>query len=271
MQLWKHESYMAQRQFVGPNPPQGAVITYHLRAPSDAKIVVRGPDREIVRELEAKGEAGFNRVVWDLRAAGPEGVANARGPFVLPGKYTAYLSAAGGAVPATIQVDWDPAFPLSDEERGLRFTFLKDAGELQRRVQQTSTPLTDLRNELTKREDLKPVAAAASLLSQVEQAQRRLGGGGAGGEEEGGFGGGLRSQVNGLVNEFEGGGAQQGTLSGPTAVQRARLAAASAEVAKLVTDVDKVLSDDLGRLNVQLDKLKIPRVVVRAAQTSAIQ
>jgi len=40
-------------------------------------------------------------------------------------------------------------------------------------------------------------------------------------------------------------------------------------VDKLVTDVDKVLSDDLGRLNAELDKLKIPRVVVRAAQTSS--
>ena len=270
-QLWKHESYMAQRQFIGPNPPQGAVITYHLASPSDAKIVVRGPDKDVVRELAATGEAGFNRVVWDLRAAPPEGVPGARGPYVLPGKYTVYLAAAGGAIPATMQVDWDPLFPVPDEERRLRFTFLKEAGELQRRVHRTSSTLSDLRHELTKRADLKGVAAVTAFVSQVEQRQRRLGGGGGGGEEEGGFGGGLRSQVNGLISELEGSGAQQGTLSGPTVVQRARLAAASAEADKLVTDVDKVLSDDLGRLNAELDRLKIPRVVVRPAQTSSNQ
>jgi photosystem II stability/assembly factor-like uncharacterized protein len=270
MQLWKHESYMAQRQFIGPNPPHGAVITYHLAAPSETQIVVRGPDREIVRELTATGEAGFNRVVWDLRAAGPQGVPNTRGPFVLPGKYTMYLSAAGGAIPSPIQVEWDPDFPLSDEERRLRFTFLKDAGELQRRLHEVTTTLTSLRTELAKREDVKAVPAAAAVLSSVEQRQRRVGGG-AGGEDEGGFGGGLRSQVNGLVGELDGGGAQQGTLSGPTPVQRARLAAASAEVDKLVTDVDKVLSDDLIRLNGELDRLKIPRIIVPAARASSSQ
>ena len=270
-QLWKHESYMAQRQFIGPNPPQGAVITYHLASPAETKVVIRGSDRDIVRELTATGEAGFNRVVWDLRAAPAEGVQGARGPYVLPGKYTVYLAAAGGAIPGTIQVEWDPLFPVPDEERRLRFTFLKDAGELQRRLQRPTNALTELRTELTKRPDLKGVPAATAFLAEVEQRQRRLGGGGGGGEEEGGFGGGLRSQVNGLINEFEGSGAQQGTLSGPTAVQRARLTSASAEVDKLVTDADKFLSDDLGRLNAELDRLKIPRVVVRAAQTSSNQ
>jgi photosystem II stability/assembly factor-like uncharacterized protein len=261
---WKHESYMAQREFIGPNPARGTAITYHLAAPSPgAKIVIRGADREIVRELEATGDAGFNRVVWDLRATGPAGVPNARGPHVLPGKYTMYLSAAGGASPAAIEVEWDPDFATSDEERRLRFTFLKDAGELQRRLHVTSESVEALRNELTKRQDLKSVPAASALLDTVEKQRRRLGGGGGGGGEEGGgFGGGVRSQVNGLVGELEGSGVQQGTLSGPTAVQRARLGAATGEVDKLVTDVDKILREDVGRLNAELDRLKIPRVNV---------
>jgi hypothetical protein len=231
-------------------------------------VIIRGPDREVVRELPASGDAGINRVVWDLRAAAPDGVPNTRGPFVPPGKYTMHLSAAGAAIPGTIQVDWDPAFPLTDEERRLRFTFLKEAGELQRKVHRISTALAAVKGELTKREDLKGVAAAASLLGKVEQQQQRIAGGGAGGEE-GGFGGGLRSQVNGLINEIDGGGVQQGTLSGPTSVQRARLVSASAEVAKLVTDADIVLSDDLERLNTELDRLKLPRIVVPAAGTSS--
>jgi hypothetical protein len=268
MQLWKDESYGAQRQFIGPNPPHGAAITYHLATASPgAKIVVRGPDREVVRELAAAGDAGFNRVIWDLRAGAPEGVPNARGPYVLPGTYTIYLAAAGGAIPAPLQVHWDPAFAVSDKDRRLRFTFLRDAGELQRRLHRVSTTLTALRSQLEKRQDLKAVPAAAALLAQVEQRQRQADGGGRAGGDEAGFGRNLRAQVTGLAGELEGGGAQQGTLSGPTAVQRARLAASSAEMDKLVTDVDNILSDDLERLNAELDSLRIPRITVSASSS----
>ncbi len=231
MQLWKNESYGAQRQFIGANPPPGALITYHLRAAATgAKMIVRDVESAIVREVAATGEPGFNRVVWDLRAGAPDGVPNARGPFVLPGAYRVYLSVAGSTPSVPLQVEWDPAFPLSDEERRARFKFLTDAGDLQRRVHEASGRLA----ELTKGRD------ATKHTTSIEQLQRRLGRGG-GGDEEGGFGGGgVRSQINGLVSEIDGGGVQQGTLSGPTAVQSARLAAAKAEVEKIEGEIEQL-------------------------------
>jgi hypothetical protein len=125
--------------------------------------------------------------------------------------------------------------------------------------------LTALAKELTAVQDR--VKSAAALRQQVEQLQRRIARGG-GGEEEGG-GAGLRSQVNGLVSEIDGGGAQQGTLSGPTVTQRARLEAAKAEVQKLQADTARILSDDLGRLNIELRKLKLRPIVVPAPKTSS--
>ena len=223
------------------------------------------------------GDAGFNRVVWDLRASAPEGVPNARGPYVVPGNYRVQLAAAGAAVSAPLQVEWDPNFPLTDEERRRRFQFLTDAGQLQKALHEASTTLGAVRPEVTKRqESLKSMGgatgarqAAEAVASSLEQIQRRIGGGGGGGEEEGGFGGGLRSQANGLVSEIDGGGVQQGTLSGPTAVQIARLAAVNAEVEKLRSALSRVLRDDLNGLNTQLEQLKLPRIAVPPSRSSS--
>jgi photosystem II stability/assembly factor-like uncharacterized protein len=269
MQPWKHESYGAQRQFIGPNPPHGAIINYYLgSAAPAAKLIIRDPQGNLVREISAGSAPGFNRVVWDLRASGPEGVPNTRGPFVLPGTYRVQLPAQGGSVSAPLQVEWDPMFPVSETERSSRFRFLTDAGRLQTRIQRVASNVAEVRKQLAPvQEQLKamprPNTAANEAVSRfaglVDQLQRRVGGG-AGGEDEGGFGGGLRSQVNGLVSEIDGGGAQQGTLSGPTVVQSRRLAAAQTDVDKLDTEAERVFNNELTQLNGQLSKLRIQRI-----------
>jgi hypothetical protein len=224
-----------------------------------------------VRELEASGEAGFNRVVWDLRARAPEGVPNARGPFVLPGPYRVYLSTPVGSVAVSLRVDWDPELSLSDEERARRYRFLTDAGRLQERIQGASAALAAVRKQLTDlQEPLKGVRGNARLAdgvsrftSSIEQLQRRLGGG-SGGDEEGGFGGGLRSRVNGLVGEIDGGGVQQGTLAGPTTTQSARLVAATADVEAFQADFDRLLGPDLEQVNDRLARARLPRITLPA-------
>ena len=120
---------------------------------------------------------------------------------------------------------------------------------------------------------LRRVAAepASTLTAAVEQWQRRAGRTGGGGDEEGFGGGGLRSQVNGLVSEIDGSGVQQGTLSGPTPTQQMRLTAAKTDFDKLHADAERVLSHDLGRLNAALDRLGIPRIAVPPSRTPSAQ
>jgi photosystem II stability/assembly factor-like uncharacterized protein len=84
-------------EFAAPNPPPGALITYHLRSDQKARLVVRVADAEgkTVRELGGPSTAGVHRVNWDLRASG-EGGGGRFGPrtggtLVKPGKYTATL------------------------------------------------------------------------------------------------------------------------------------------------------------------------------------
>jgi photosystem II stability/assembly factor-like uncharacterized protein len=118
------------KPFAGPNPPYGAAITYYLKEHGPAKVEVLDEAGKLVRDLGAMPqEAGLNRVVWDLRHQGPHartmGAAAAddgggfgfpaRGPLVLPGKYTVRLTAGGKTLTRELDVKVDPTIPVSSE------------------------------------------------------------------------------------------------------------------------------------------------------------
>jgi photosystem II stability/assembly factor-like uncharacterized protein len=58
--------------FLGPNPPNGALIQYYLKTKPEEKervrITITDKDGKTVRDLPGTKEAGINRVVWDLRS-----------------------------------------------------------------------------------------------------------------------------------------------------------------------------------------------------------
>jgi len=144
-----------------PNPPDGAVIAYHLR--EDAKLVVlelvdshgglvrryssddapEAPvaDRNIpdywIRPWQAlPARAGLHRFVWDLRHAAPEvdsftypiaaTYANTprepRGPLVVPGRYTVRLKVGGLELERPIEVVIDPRVKASADDLALQST-----------------------------------------------------------------------------------------------------------------------------------------------------
>jgi photosystem II stability/assembly factor-like uncharacterized protein len=60
-----------QKAFFGPNPPNGASITYFLKSkPAEkdkVKITVTNKDGKVIRDIDGTGDAGVNRVTWDLK------------------------------------------------------------------------------------------------------------------------------------------------------------------------------------------------------------
>ncbi|MBI4471046.1 MAG: hypothetical protein HY646_00150, partial [Acidobacteria bacterium] len=118
-QFWKDESYSAQRFFTGPNPPHGAILNYYLRsaAAGDVKLTITDSEGRTVRELAGTKDAGINRVVWDMRHAGPAGLPTARGPYAVSGTYTVRLSAGGREVSTTVQLEPDPLMTNSATEQ----------------------------------------------------------------------------------------------------------------------------------------------------------
>jgi photosystem II stability/assembly factor-like uncharacterized protein len=270
IQRWKHESYSAQRVFVGPNPPAGAMLTYHAKTAGkgSASLAIRDAAGTVVRELTGPATAGLNRVVWDLRSAAPAAVANARGPFVLPGAYTVTVTVDGRTSSAPLSVEADPLFPVPDSERRARVAFLTAALAAQSDLAGAAQSVRGVRDQLTalqeqlKQQSPAPAAVAegtAALVKTLTDLQTRIAGAGGGGG--GGGGGGLRGRVNGLFTELDGSGIHQGTLSGPTAGQRTRLEAAQADIRTLQADLTRALGAQLSALNDDIARLKVPRIV----------
>ena len=273
IQRWKHESYSAQRAFVGPNPPAGAILTYHVKTASKAPpaVTIRDASGVVVREFPGTATAGLNRVVWDLRSSAPAALQNARGPFVLPGAYTVTVGLEGRTSSAPLTVAADPLFPVTDIERRARVEFLTGALALQAELARAAQSIRGVRDQLTAlqeqmtRQSPPPapvVDRAAALTKTLTDLQTRIGGaGGGGGDEGGGGGGGLRGRANALFTELDGSGIHQGTLSGPTAGQRQRFEAARKDVEALQADLARALGAELTTLNDEIARLKVPRIV----------
>jgi photosystem II stability/assembly factor-like uncharacterized protein len=115
---------IGDKQFTGPNPPTGALITYYLKEKPDDKkaFKVQIFDRagKLVQEIDRPGkEKGLNRVTWNLRLGGAEVrrppteeetafSGPPRGPLVLPGIYTAKLTLGEKTVEERVEVRLDP-------------------------------------------------------------------------------------------------------------------------------------------------------------------
>jgi hypothetical protein len=69
--------------WTAPNPPLGAVFTYHVRQdlPADAKLVLTITDEsgKQVRRLDLDKSAGLRRIAWNLRADPPAPAAASQG------------------------------------------------------------------------------------------------------------------------------------------------------------------------------------------------
>ena len=62
------------KHFYGRNPEAGTAIHYYLREPARGPVRITVADvvtGEVFRDLEGTGEAGMNRVQWDLRGNQP--------------------------------------------------------------------------------------------------------------------------------------------------------------------------------------------------------
>jgi hypothetical protein len=224
----------------------------------------------VIRNLEGKADAGLNRVAWDLRRLAPSVLTGQRGPLVPPGAYSATVRVGSRESKATITVTPDPAVPVSEADRQLRYQFLTEVLNLAGGLAQAGNDVRAVRDQLTalqdslKRTPNPPASvmdAAAGLAKTLTDLQSRVGGGGGGGGEEGGGGGGVRGRINALFSELDGSGIHQGTLTGPTQSQRQRLDALRSDAAALRTAIDRALDVDLTALNSEIARQNVPRIV----------
>lgn len=126
----------ANLPFRGDNPPYGALITYRLREKAKTPVTVKVLDSEgkVIRQFHGTGDAGINRVAWDLRyptlsKPSPEqdwAMATGffykavNGPTVEPGEYKVQIELGDAKVSTPVRVEDDPAVTISAQDRAAR-------------------------------------------------------------------------------------------------------------------------------------------------------
>ncbi len=121
-----------QWRYAAPNAPEGVEFSYYLKSEIKAKdkhdkkgpvmIVITDAQGHSINTLHAPGKAGLNQFVWDMDYAGPTaidfiksagGEQQRGGPQVLPGSYTASLTADSQTLTQTVSVRLDPDVNVS--------------------------------------------------------------------------------------------------------------------------------------------------------------
>jgi hypothetical protein len=186
-----------------------AFLTYSLQAASKGPVPIDILDAQggVIRKLEAPGNAGIDRMVWDLRYDPPRmvalrtpapdnphiwdeprfrdqnsrpithwGIAEAEvGPIVAPGKYSVRLTANGQTVTQPIMILPDPHSPGTPADIDLSVKTLL-------RIRDDISKTADMVNQIEwmrkQIEDVEPMLAGqpnkADLLKTVQQEDQRM-------------------------------------------------------------------------------------------------
>ena len=140
----------------GHNPPEGAIITYHLREGSEEGATLTFLDaagNEVRRLSELPAEAGMNRFVWDMRHEGPREAPGddaerliagpaPEGPAAVPGTYTVRLETAGRTLTRKLRIVKDPRSEASDADLHDQLHLLL---RLRDRISETNDAIVELR------------------------------------------------------------------------------------------------------------------------------
>ena len=174
--------------FAGENPEYGAIISYYLsakRRPAP-KIEILDAGGKLIRSLEssngANGDAGINRLAWDLAEAPPvrwKGTPSWNagpddGPAVVPGRYTARLRVGQTTLTRDFDVAPDPRAPYTQAQYVERYTFMRRLFDQLSSVDVALNGLDRLRKELTERRRLAQARGDRALVKQIDAVSGRV-------------------------------------------------------------------------------------------------
>ena len=269
------------KQFAGPNPPYGALISYYLKDKPDDKttfkIQVFDQAGKLVLDLDRPAkEKGLNRVTWNLRFGGaevrsppsPEETAFTgppRGPQVLPGSYKVKLTIGDKTFEQPVEVRLDPTVNVSPADLQAQLELQLKLRDMQSAVNNALRFLdsieTQLKNTqttvrtLNKEPDKDMMKALEDYLKQVEtlkgQLARRTEGLGIGG----------RTQIaNKIGNLFFG---IDGTNAAPTPYQRQYFEEIVPEYRSGMAEANRFIKETVPLWNEKLRAWNAPTLTTR--------
>jgi photosystem II stability/assembly factor-like uncharacterized protein len=272
---------IGDKQFAGPNPPYGALITYYLKAKPDDKtnfkIQIFDESNKLVQELEKPSkEKGMNRVAWNLRYGGAEVRrppteeetafgGPPRGPQVLPGNYTVRLTIGEKLFVQPVEVRLDPTITVSpadlqaqlDLEMKLRDmqsaanNALRFLDSIEDQLKHTQTTASTLNKEPDK-DMMKALDDYIKELDALEDhLVRRSDGLGLPGKAQ---------VVNDIGDIFFG---LDATNAAPTPAQRQYFAEIQPQYAERMEEVNKFINNTVPKWNEKLRAWNLPTLTTR--------
>ena len=224
----------------GENPEFGAAIDYYLKDSVGAEAIslhVFDTKGDLVDEIEPKQKAGLHRLMWDLRyqTENEGGRSRIRGPYVMPGLYTAKLQVNGETFEKKFKVSDDPRLDISLDVRKEWTASQMQILELSQLVTKDGADIQKLNGQLTqlKKDKVDYDEAAAAPLKEVSRKY-----------------GELTSRIRSLYSDVSG-------YIGPwTSDQKAQFDYYSSMQKQLLSERDEVMKNTVSKINRGLKKDK---------------
>ena len=250
--------------FEGPNPPDGAVITYYQRARhifGDLSIDVTDANGKKIGTIPSSKRRGLNRVTWAMRLPAPKvptaataAFSASQGPRVLPGTYTVTMKKDKNVYTTPVEVIADPRSKHTAADRQAQWDLANklyaQLGEMSfavERINGVRTALDDRASKLPAADAL--VKRLRTASNDVDTLRRKIvatkEGGMITGEER------LRENLTDLYGNvlfYEG---------RPSQTEVERTDALSRELADVVHDFDAWTAKELPSINAELTKKKL--------------
>jgi len=259
--------------YIGPNPPDDAVITYYQRRRhifGDMKLEVYDASGKLLGTLPTSKRRGLNRATWSMRLAAPRvppaataAFGAAYGPRVLPGTYALKMTKDTATYSTQLTLVPDPRGTHTDAERRAAFDLaLKVSGTLTdmtfavERMNATRQALDDRAGKLPANDALARRLQAAS--AKVDSLRKKIvatkEGGMITGEER------LRENLTELYGNiifWDG---------GPTQAQTDRADVLARELGDVSRDFDAWSTRDLAGINSALRGKKLEPIAIPTRQ-----
>jgi hypothetical protein len=275
--VYGHKGNTGHKFMAGPNPPDGATITYFLEAKGeekeDVKIAISDASGAVVREIKGPKEKGLNQASWDLRLEPPTAPRPAsegesffgppRGPLVSPGTYTAKVTVGRASATKPIVVEEDPRIKVGASERKEWEQAARQGARLWGRADAANRSVTALKKQLADVQESQKSApdevkaALKTLADTVDGLARQLNR-----QEPLGFAGAplaedpdpLLPRARGLYLAIS------GITAAPTAPQRQSLARVQKQVDEAVAAVNAVIEKSVPEMNRMLGERGVGRI-----------
>ncbi len=252
-------------EYVGPNPPGDAVITYYLQKRhifGDMSLEVIDGAGKVVATLPTSKRRGLSRVAWSMRMAPPRlppaaSAAFAVGPRLLPGTYSVRLTEGEAQLSAPLRVVSDPRVTHTAADRTAQFALSLKLYAMLNRMTSVVDRMNDVRRSIDQRAAALPATdtlrARLRAASDSVDALRKMivatkEGGMITGEER------LRENLTELYSSVVG---YEGR---PSATQVERTRAIGRELDDVTKAFDRWMGTQMRALNVSLGERKLPMV-----------